>query len=396
MIEERISQERRIVDFTVATINFLNILSKIFGSYGMGIIALTIIIRTAMWPLSATQQRSMKDMQRLQPKMKVIQDRYKNDPQTMQRKMMEFYKEHNFNPMAGCLPMLIQLPIFILLYSSLMSPQFISMAGNSKFLFIDRLDETLKGNAGISYDGTFNVTKHDLFMLNKNIKVFIGDEELDDVKINNIRKALKVQGDIVPNQPIDFKISLDELDLKFSQLEKVTKAEVVITNTSTRELERIMFKSTDNILTASVPTTAAKASFHYDVLFLIILFGTSMFLSTKIMTAANQSVQTDPAQAAMQKTMGTMMPVMLVATFLFIPIPAGVLLYLTASNIFQVTQTLIINKQIDAEYEKKKLGKSTATDVDADNADLSKSKKVKAKEVKNVESEEGDEEDTEE
>ncbi len=376
------------MDFTSYTIEFLKFLSNIFGSYGMGIIALTVIIRLAMWPLSVTQQRSMKDMQRLQPKMKAIQDRYKSDPQTMQRKMMEFYKEHNFNPMAGCFPMLIQLPIFILLYSSLMSPQFISMAGDSNFLFIDRLDATLKGNAGISYDGTFNVSKNDSFTLNKNIKVYVGDEELDNIKIHDLKKALKIQGDIVPDQPIDFKISLDELDMKFSQLEKVTKAEVTIVDNSTREIEKVMFERSDNILVASVPTTASKATFHYDVLWLIIFFGASMFLTQKIMMAANKSADMDPAQAAMQKTMGTMMPVMLIATFLFIPIPAGVLLYLIASNIVQIAQTMIINKQIDREHEKKKLAKASASDsTPVDTAELSKSKKVKAKEVKNIESE---------
>ena len=139
----------------------------------MGIIALTVIIRLALWPTSVSQQRSMKTMQLLQPKMKAIQDRYKNDPQTAQRKMMEFYKEHNFNPMAGCLPMLIQLPIFILLYSSLMSPQFISMAGQSNFLFINRLDATLKGNAGVSNDGKFSVSPNDKFTVGKKIKFLI-------------------------------------------------------------------------------------------------------------------------------------------------------------------------------------------------------------------------------
>ena len=111
--------------FTDATIQLLSVLSKICGSYGLGIIVLTIIVRLLMWPLSVSQQRSMKVMQKMQPKMKMIQERYKNDPQTMQRKMMEFYKENNFNPMSGCFPMLIQLPIFILLYQALISEVFI-------------------------------------------------------------------------------------------------------------------------------------------------------------------------------------------------------------------------------------------------------------------------------
>ena len=86
------------------------------------------------------------------------------------------------------------------------------MAGQSKFLFIDRLDATLKGNAGVSNDGKFSVGTRDTFSLNKNIKVFVGDKELENVKISNPRNAVKVQGDITPGEPIDLKISLDDGD----------------------------------------------------------------------------------------------------------------------------------------------------------------------------------------
>lgn len=366
------------MDFTTLTIDFLQQLSNIFGSYGLGIIALTVIIRMAMWPLNVSQQRSMKTMQMLQPKMKAIQDRYKNNPQVMQQKMMEFYKEHKFNPMAGCLPLLIQMPVFILLYSSLMSPQFISMAGQSEFLFINRLDATLKGHAGISNDGKFSVGAKDTFSLNKNIKVYIGDKELENAKLSNPRNALKVQGDIVPGEPVDLKISLDDFDLKFSQLGKITKVEATVTDNNTREIEHVTFNRQGDILAASVPTINAKSSFNYDVLILVVIFGASMFLTQKIMMTANKMQQTDPTQEAMQKTLGTMMPVMLTATFLFIPIPAGVLLYLIASNIIQVAQTLIINKQLDNEEEKKKSTKSLL------NEDISGTKKVEAKEIKNL------------
>ena len=152
------------MDFTTLTIDILKSLS-IFGGYGIGIILLTILVRAAMWPLGVSQQRSMRTMQLLQPKMKAIQERYKSDPQKMQQKMMEFYKEHKFNPMAGCFPLLIQMPIFILLYSTLMSPQFIQMAGDSHFLFINRLDATMKTSAGVSHDGVLGVSKYDTFIL---------------------------------------------------------------------------------------------------------------------------------------------------------------------------------------------------------------------------------------
>ena len=103
------------MDFVTLMIKLLKSLSVV-GGFGVGIILLTVVIRVLMWPLGVSQQRSMRIMQTLQPKMKAIQDRYKNDPQLMQKKMMDFYKEHKFNPMAGCFPLLIQMPIFILLY----------------------------------------------------------------------------------------------------------------------------------------------------------------------------------------------------------------------------------------------------------------------------------------
>lgn len=225
------------MDFVGLTIELLKILASFVGSYGLAIVVLTLIVRAALWPLNASQQRSMKMMQTLQPKLKAIQDRYKSNPQVMQQKMMEFYKEHKFNPMGGCLPLLIQMPIFILLYSALMNPAFIQAAGNSKFLFINRLDTTLRASAGISNDGKMGTSKYDTFIPGKVAKVYLPDEVLDNVKITKPKNALEVQGEIKPGENIDFKMSLDHLDLKFSQLDKIEKAEITITDINTKEME---------------------------------------------------------------------------------------------------------------------------------------------------------------
>ena len=85
----------------------------------------------------------------------------------------------------------------------------------------------------------------------------------------------------------------------------------------------------------------------------------------------NKNAQQDPAQAAMQKSMNTFMPIMLTLTFVIIPIPAGVLLYLIASNCFQVAQTVIINKQLEAEDAKK------ANRID--DADIASAKQIQEK-----------------
>ena len=350
------------MDFVTLTIKILKMLSVV-GGYGVGIILLTVIVRAAMWPLGVSQQRSMRTMQLLQPKMKAIQERYKSDPQKMQQKMMEFYKEHKFNPMAGCFPLLIQMPIFILLYSSLMSPQFISMAGDTGFLFVKRLDATMKTSAGISNDGVFGVSRYDNFMTGKTAKVYLKDidEPLLNVKIEKPNKAIEVQGELTPGEPVDFKVSLDSLNLKFSQLDQIEKAEISVTDVNTKEVENLTFVRKDGLLVSNIPTKEVKTAFHWDVFALLILFMITMVISQKAMMSMNKNANQDPAQAAMQKSMNTFMPLMLGFTFFIIPIPAGVLLYLVASNCFQVAQTVIINKQLELEDAQKE---NKVSDID--------------------------------
>ena len=90
-----------------------------FASYGVAIILLTILIKMILYPLTVKQVKSMKGMQELQPKMKKLQEQYKNNPQMMQQKIAELYKEAGVNPLAGCLPLLIQMPILMGMYYSL-------------------------------------------------------------------------------------------------------------------------------------------------------------------------------------------------------------------------------------------------------------------------------------
>ena len=373
------------MDFVTLTIEILNKLASFAGSYGMAIIIFTILMRLCLWPINVSQQRSMKNMQTLTPKMKMIQEKYKNNPQVMQQKMMEFYKEHNFNPTAGCLPMLIQIPVFIMLYSALMSPQFIQMAGNTNFLFINRLDATIKSNAGVSLDGKFSVGKNAQFQAGKSAKVYLANNQvIENVKIEKPQKAVSIQGEIEQDKPIELKISLDSLNLKFAQLDKIQKADLSVMNIMTKETENVEFIRRGDILVASVPTIPAQNAIHYDVIVLVALFGLTIWLSQKVMMATTKSKNQDATQEAIQKSMGTIMPVMIILTFVFIPIPAGVLLYLISSNIIQVFQTIVINKQLDLEEEQKKISKGTVSDeLPAGNT-----KKVKAKEIKNVENEE--------
>lgn len=85
-------------------------------SWGMSIIALTVVTRAILIPLTYKQLKGMRAMQALQPQIKELQEKYKNDKQRMQQEMMRFYKENKVNPLASCLPLLAQLPVFITLF----------------------------------------------------------------------------------------------------------------------------------------------------------------------------------------------------------------------------------------------------------------------------------------
>ena len=353
------------MDFNTLTILFLKFLTNIVGNWGLAIIVLTLIIRVALWPANVAQQKSMKTMQLIQPKIKLIQERYKSNPEMMQKKMMEFWKENKVNPMAGCLPMLIQLPIFILLYSALMSPQFITEAGNADFLFVKRLDATIRSNAGLSNDGKFQVDKFSRLQSAKNAKVYLTTGEvIEDVKIQDPQKAVVVQGDIIPGEPIDLKLVIDNLNLKYSTLNKVKEVDVQVSNAQTKEIETVTFNKQGDILIAQMPTIEAVQAIHYDVIALLVLFVVTMVIMQKVMMAQTNTQNQDPQQAAIQKSMTTVMPVMITLTFLFVPIPAGVLLYLVTSNIFQIIQTVIINKQIDKDSENKTLKNASDAVID--------------------------------
>ena len=114
----------------------MNYLKGVLGNYAWAIILLTLFIKAALWPLQNKATASMKRMQEIQPKMTALREKYKDDPQAMNMEVMKLYKQHGVNPFGGCLPMLIQMPIFL---------GFFGMLGkavelrNSRFLWVHDL-----------------------------------------------------------------------------------------------------------------------------------------------------------------------------------------------------------------------------------------------------------------
>ncbi|MDO9367136.1 MAG: membrane protein insertase YidC [Sphingopyxis sp.] len=106
--------------FEVPIFKLLDWLFRMVGNFGVAIMALTLIIRLVMFPIAQRQFGSMAQMRLVQPKMKALQERYKDDKPKQQQELMKLYKDEKINPLAGCLPIVIQIPIFYALYKVLM------------------------------------------------------------------------------------------------------------------------------------------------------------------------------------------------------------------------------------------------------------------------------------
>lgn len=125
-----------------------------FG-WGMAIVALTVLVRALMLPLTIKQFKSMRSLQVLAPEIKRLQERYKDDKQRLNQEMMKFYSENKVNPFASCLPIILQLPVFLALFYMLQDDLRVEICGQSEepcgaspaseFLFISDITDTATG-----------------------------------------------------------------------------------------------------------------------------------------------------------------------------------------------------------------------------------------------------------
>ena len=128
-------------DLMLPILQFFYNISK---NYGVAIILLTVAVKVVLYPLTLQSTRQMKAMQKVQPELSKVQEKYKGKPEELQREMMKLYKEHGVNPLGGCLPTLAQLPFFIALFITLTSKEVTALMGSAgaaanSFLWIQDL-----------------------------------------------------------------------------------------------------------------------------------------------------------------------------------------------------------------------------------------------------------------
>ena len=115
--------------------NILMVIFNSIGNYGLSIIGITILIKIVLFPLTLKQDKSMREMKKIQPELEKLKEKFKGNPQEMNKATMELYQKHNVNPFGGCLPVILQMPVLFGLYSILRDPKIIP--ANTHFLIFN-------------------------------------------------------------------------------------------------------------------------------------------------------------------------------------------------------------------------------------------------------------------
>lgn len=250
------------------------------NNYGFTIILFTLAIKLVLLPLNIKQQKSMKKMQSLQPRLAKIQEKYANDKEKQSQETMKLYQEMGVNPMGGCLPMLIQLPILFALYNIIRKPMsYIMMLGQEQIL---KINEIITGKAG------------------------------EFATLNQIELATKLEA------------SIDKLT------GLVNKADIINFNFFGLDL--------------SVTPSFGYISQHIEYILIPLLAGGTTYLVSVLSTKMSGNTAANNDAANSMKTMNTIFPFM--TAWFAISLPAGLGLYWTISNLFQIAQMYLLNKML--------------------------------------------------
>lgn len=264
-----------------------------FHNYGLAIIFFTIIIKMVLLPLTIKQTRSTSKMNLIQPQIKEIQTRYKNDKQKLNQELMKVYQQEKVNPAGGCLPLLVQMPILISLYWTISGPL--------KFMFKVPVDTINKLVEALNITERF---QQELAVVN-------------NFDVDKVKSLLSVD---VIDKIVDLGRGLNFLGLKLGY-------------TATIETEKLF---------------GAESHIYLPLLLLPIVGVITTFISSKLtMPQQNTNKAKNASGGSMQNTMMYIGPIM---TLIFsFQLPAGVILYWIAGYVFQIFQQLYINKHIKKE-----------------------------------------------
>lgn len=321
----------------------------VFPSYGLAIVALTLIIRFALYPLSAGSIRSMRRMRIVQPvmqkRMAEIKERYKDDPQKQQEEMVNVQKEFG-NPLAGCLPLLLQMPVLLALFATLRGSPFAgaNYSVNLQILPSEQI-ERIQPQA-------FATPPQNIYVADgvhtQITAILPGGNKLA------VGEKTKIQYQTMEGKPFDA-LLVEYPQTKLTPEWKIIKGEDRIKIDLEGNVEAL--EPGDVTIQGTIPGLAANSGFlfidalgrvgaidpdgkiHWDIVGMIIFFGISLYFSQML------SGQNSSGGNPQQETVNKITPVIFSGMFLFFPLPAGVLMYMVIGNVFQTLQTYILSRE---------------------------------------------------
>lgn len=370
-------------------IPILDLFYGIVPSYGLAIVALTLVIRFALYPLSAGSIRNMRRMRVAQPVMqkrvKEVQERYKDDPARQQAEMSELYKEFG-NPLAGCLPVLVQMPVLFALFATLRGSPFSDISYSLEVeIFpkeqIERIQPQVFASEAKNIYLSDNVHTKVAALLPAGNRLIVGDKTSVDFQT--------LEGQPLLNTVADYGTA-EELHPAW----KVTSGSERLTISEDGKIEALQpgkatIEGTIHGLAADkgflfiealgrVGARSEDGTIHWDVVAMVLTFGITLYINQLLSGQGNT-----PNANPQQETIGKVTPIIFSGMFLFFPLPAGVLMYMTIANIFQTLQTFILSREPLPENLQKIVDAQAKEAAGEDNRDAlpferKKSKKSKA------------------
>lgn len=366
------------MDFGIGFIStniMLPILDFFYGivnSYGFAIIALTLVIRLALFPLSAGQIRNMRKMRITQPLMKErqaeIQKKYKGDQAKQQEEMAKLMQEFG-NPLAGCLPLLLQMPILFALFATLRGSPFadINYTVNVQIFpqeQIERVEpqpfatkpQNIYVDDGVHYPIAAFLPGGNKLAVGEKAKV---EFQTPEGKSLEQLEAEYPQNDIHPQ----WEVSKGSERVRVNDdgtIEALAPGEATIQGTIPGIAANTGFLFIEAL--GRVGVTGEDGTIHWDILGMVLFFGISIYINQEL-----SGSQSGGSSAGQQQTLNKVTPLLFSAMFLFFPLPAGVLMYIVVANIFQTIQTLILMREplpdnlqkLVQEQEKEEKGRET-------------------------------------
>ena len=338
---------------------FLDFFYGIVPNYGLAIIALTLVVRFVLFPVSANQLRSMRRMKIANPVMqqriKEVQERYKSDPAKQQEELAKVnsanFKEFG-NPLSGCLPAIIQLPILFALFATLRGSPFADINYSLNFQIA-----TPENAAQIQHQPFTSPSQNVYFADRVHFPVLA-------TAVNGTNLAIGEQSKIVlqTSQGKDFNALATEYpDVELTTRWKVTKGQDLV---EILEDGTVVAKQAGDVtVQATVPglasnkgflfikalgktgVTNADGSINWDIVIMVLGFGISLYANQNISSGSTPKPSNPSPETSQQDTMNKLTPIIFSGMFLFFPLPSGVMLYMLIANIFQTLQAFIVAKE---------------------------------------------------